>query len=249
MTGLTLKMDNRKTTALYYIGAVGAVFAMQNASAGWLTVAVMVHVLVISLFSAITHRYFCHQGYQANPTVMWLLSFIPVAYGYSTPAGWSALHAAHHAFADTDKDTHLKGWAGLLTANYRMPPLKFALTGRWFHGRGHSFLHNNAMGVVIVWNLLLALVSVDALLWIGLVPIFTLHFFNGLHRVFSHQGLIAKNRWYLEYLFPMGGEWIHDEHHVNPRKSIFRNRWYELDTGALFVKILARQGDAQKSPT
>lgn len=237
---LNLKMNNRKTTAMYYIGAVGAAIAFQSFTASSLVLAALIHIVVISLFSAVTHRYFCHHAYEANPTLMWLLSFIPVAYGYSTPAGWSALHAAHHAFADTDKDTHLKGWAGLFTANYRMPPLKFALTGRWFHSPGHSFLHNNALGVVIVWNAILALISLDALLYVGLVPTFTLHFCNGLHRVFSHKGTCARNRWYLEYLFPMGGEWIHDEHHVDARKPAFSNHWWELDTGGLIVKMVSK---------
>lgn len=232
-----LRMDNKRTTALYYVGLVGALFAIPNASLGWVLAALFTHTAVISLFSAVVHRYFCHRAYEANPTLMWLVAFIPVAYGYSTPAGWAALHSAHHAFADTDKDTHLKGWAGLFTANYRMPPLKFALAGKWFHGPRHSFLHSNALGVVIVFHALLLCVSVDAFLWVGMVPLFTLHFCNGLHRVFSHKGTKAHNRWYLEYVCPMGGEWIHDEHHDIAQKPIFSNRWYELDTGAVFVRL------------
>ena len=235
---ISLKMNNRRTTALYYVGAVGALVAVYEASVSALTLSLCVHILVISLFSAVVHRYFCHRAYEANPTLMWLLAFIPVAYGYSTPSGWAALHSAHHAYADTDKDTHLKGWAGLFTANYRMPPLKFALAGKWFHGDRHSFLHNNALAVVLVWHVLLLLVSTDVFLWVGMVPLFRLHFCNGLHRVFSHKGTHAHNRWYLEYICPMGGEWIHDEHHDNAKKPIFSNRWYELDTGSAFVKLL-----------
>lgn len=232
-----LRMNNRRTTALYYVGFAGALFAATKFSAGWAVAALAAHMVVISLFSAVVHRYFCHRAYEANPLVMWLAAFLPVAYGYSTPAGWAALHSAHHAFADTDKDTHLKGWAGLFTANYRMPPMKFALSGKWFHGTRHSFLHNNALGVVLVWHSALLAISVDAFLWLGMVPLFTLHFCNGLHRVFSHKGTKAHNRWYLEYICPMGGEWIHDEHHDNARKVKFSNHWYELDTGWFFVKL------------
>lgn len=236
-----LRMDNTRTTTLYYVGMVFTVVAFLTPSWGHVALAFATHVFVISLFSAVVHRYFCHKAFEANPTLMWLLAFFPVAYGYSTPAGWASLHSAHHAFADTDKDTHLKGWKGLFTANYRMPPLKFALAGKWFHGERHSFLHNNALGVVLCWHLLLLAVSVDVFLWVGMVPMFTLHFCNGLHRVFSHRGTSATNRWYLEYIFPMGGEWIHDEHHdVDARKHVFSNHWYELDTGGMFARLLAR---------
>ena len=236
---INLRMNNRRTTALYYVGFVGAICALSSFNALLAINALFVHVVVISLFSAVVHRYFCHRAYEASPTVMWLLAFVPVAYGYSTPAGWAALHSAHHTFADTDKDTHLKGWAGLFTANYRMPPLKFALAGKWFHGPRHSFLHNKALGVVLVWHTLLLCVSVDAFLWVGMVPLFTLHFCNGLHRVFSHKGTRAHNRWYLEYICPMGGEWIHDEHHDVAKKPQFANRWYELDTGGWVVNLLS----------
>jgi stearoyl-CoA desaturase (delta-9 desaturase) len=236
-----LRMNNRKTTALYYMGMVGFVVALTQWDWELAAVALGVHLFVISLFSAVVHRYFCHRAYEANPTVMWLLAFIPVTYGYATPSGWASLHSAHHAFADTDKDTHIKGWIGLFTAAYRMPPLKFALAAKWFHGKGHEFLHKNAMGVVLAWLGVLALIGPKALIWVGLVPMFTLHFCNGLHRVFSHRGTTAKNRWYLEYICPMGGEWIHDEHHVNARKAIFANHWYEMDTGAFFVRLLARK--------
>jgi fatty-acid desaturase len=237
MPNFNLRMDNKRTTALYYVGLVGALFAASNASLGLALTALCVHVVVISLFSAVVHRYFCHRAYEANPTLMWLAAFLPVAYGYSTPAGWAALHSAHHAFADTDKDTHLKGWAGLFTANYRMPPFKFALAGKWFHSPRHSFLHSNALGVVLVWHSLLLLISVDVFLWVGMMPLFTLHFCNGLHRVFSHKGTQAHNRWYLEYICPMGGEWIHDEHHDTAKKPVFSNRWYEVDTGSIFVRL------------
>ncbi len=237
---MNLRMNNKKTTALYYIGAVGVCVALLNWNWQWFLASLALHIFVISLFSAVVHRYFCHHAYEANPTLMWLLSFIPVSYGYATPSGWASLHSAHHAFADTEKDTHIKGWIGLFTAAYRMPPLKFALAAKWFHDKRHEFLHKNALGVVLAWQLILLAISLDAFLWLGLVPMFTLHFCNGLHRVFSHRGTSATNRWYLEYICPMGGEWIHDEHHVQARKPIFSNHWYELDTGAAFVRILSR---------
>lgn len=231
-----LRMNNTKTTLLYYIGFASLFFAFKEISVQNVFVSIFVHLLVISLFSAITHRYFCHRSYEANKTVAWLLSVIPALYGYSTPAGWASLHAAHHAYADTDKDTHLKGIKGLFTANYRKPPLKFAIVAKWFYDKKHEVLHKYTLAFITVWFSFLYFV--DLLLWVGLVPLFTLHFCNGLHRVFSHKGTTVKNRWYLEYLVPMGGEWIHDDHHLNSKVCKFSNKWYELDTGYLFVRLI-----------
>jgi fatty-acid desaturase len=76
------------------------------------------------------------------------------------------------------------------------------------------------------------------MLWVGLVPMFTLIFSAGLHRTFSHAKTGIRNLWFLEYIVPMGGEWLHDEHHNSAKNPIFSNRWYEIDTGSVFVWLL-----------
>lgn len=237
---MNFRMDGSRSTALYYVGAVGVALAASSWNWSMAAVAMLVHILAVSIFSAVTHRYFSHRAYEANRSLMTALSLFPMAYGYASPLSWAALHSAHHAFADTDRDSHYKGWKGIFTAMYRNPPLRSTLAGKWFQTSSQEFVHRNALLIVVVWHSIVLFVSPTAYLWIVLVPTFTLHFFNGLHRAFSHQGNKVMNRWYLEYLIPMGGEWIHDEHHANARKPIYRNRWYELDTGGLLVKALSK---------
>lgn len=237
---LNLRLTNGRTNALYLLGLVGVVAAIPRWDWAWAAVSLGIHVFIVSLFSAVVHRYFCHRAYDANPTLAYFLSILPVAYGYATPIAWASLHSAHHAFPDSPRDTHVTGWRGIFTAAYRTPSIKFALNARWFHDRRHELLFNNALGVVLAWFALLALIGLDALIWVGLVPMFMLHFFNAVHRVVSHQGARPLNLWFLEYVIPFGGEWIHDEHHVDARKPLYANRWYEIDSGSLFVRLLAR---------
>jgi len=248
MFNLDLRMDNNKTTAVYYIGMVGFLYALFNWSWAWFGIAMLVHVVVISLFSGVIHRYFCHRAYKANPTLMWLLSIITTSYAYATPIGWASLHSAHHAWADTEKDSHIKGWTAVLTAAYRIPPLKFALTAKWFRDSRHELLHKNAVLLVLASFVFWYALGTQYLVWVYLVPLFTLHFYNGLHKIFSHNitgqpG--ATNRWWLEYILPMGGEWIHKEHHQDASKARFQNRWFELDTGWWVVKLVAEPNTAR----
>lgn len=235
------RITNLTATALYYIGAIGFVFALAGKNWHFLPWAIAVHVLTISLFSAVTHRYFCHKAYEANRFVMWALSSIPVLYGYSTPIQWAVMHSAHHAYADTPKDPHGKGWAGLFTAAYKTPPQKFAVMTKWFLDKKHQFLYDHALLFTLAYQTSLLMISVDVFLWIGLTPMFTLGLCNGLHRVFSHtKNNTVTNRWYLEFIAPMGGEWIHDGHHMKATKAIFANRWFEVDTGGWLVRLLGR---------
>ena len=199
--------------------------------------ALLIHILIISIFSAVTHRYFCHQAYQANPLLMWALSIIPPLYGFSTAINWTVMHSAHHQHADTDLDPHVKGWRGTFTAAYKEPPIKYIRATKWFTDGKHKWVSRNSFLLLLAWNAALFLISPQVMLWVGLVPMFTLLFSAGLHRTFSHAKTGVRNLWFLEYIVPMGGEWIHDEHHDTAKKPIFSNRWYEIDTGSMFVRL------------
>lgn len=237
---MSFELTNKSTTTLYGLGFVGLFFALPSATAWWVLSALLIHCTIIAIFSGVTHRHFCHRAYEAKPSLAWAASVLPVAYGYASPIAWAAMHSAHHAYADTDKDPHISSWWGLFTANYRFPPKKFLRASMWFADGKHRFIHQYALLVVLCWNLILLCHSVDAMLWLGLVPMFTLKFGDGLHRVFSHGKSGARNLWFMEYIVPMGGEWIHDEHHQNARKPIYANHWYELDTGGLIIRALSK---------
>jgi stearoyl-CoA desaturase (delta-9 desaturase) len=226
--------------SLYLVGALGALYAVIYLPLHLLVVSLFVHILTISTFSAVMHRYFCHQAFKANPTFMWAVSLLPVAYGYATPMQWAVMHSAHHVYADTDKDPHIKGWKGVFTATYRDPPLRHLVATKWFRDAKHEWAFNYALVVVVLWQALLLSISLEAVLVVGLTPMFTLSFANGAHRALSHSINGARNLWFMEFLLPMGGEWIHGEHHKNAQKVSYANKWYEVDTGYWIIRALRR---------
>lgn len=240
MTQFDFSMTNRRKNALYAVSLVGLVVALLRWDSTLALAALAIHIAVVSIFSAVAHRYFCHRAYEADPTLAFLLSIVPVAYGYATPIAWAALHSAHHAYADTDKDPHVRGWRAILTASYRSPPARSLLAARWFCDTRHEILHRYALGVVVAWLAVLSIAGLDALLWFGLVPIATLNILDGVHRALSHSGGRARNRWYLEYFLPMGGEWVHERHHDAVREAKFSRRWFEIDSGSAVAWLLAR---------
>jgi len=239
---MKLVMDNRNTTIAYYAGALGLVYAIFNWDWNLFVMALAIHFVLISIFSAVTHRYFSHRAFAANPHVMWCLAALTVCYSYASPINWSYLHLAHHRYANTDKDSHIKGLRGFLTASYKLPDKKFLVPGRWFSNQQHLFLHNNAVLFVLGFGLLSALVSMDFFVWGYLLPIFFLHFGQGFHKTFSHNKDSATNHWWLEFIVPMGGEWLHHKHHDIASDAKFKNKWYEFDAGWLIVKMLKQDG-------
>lgn len=237
---MTLVMNNRNTNIAYYAGAVGMLYALFNWDWLLFLVALTIHIVLISVFSAVTHRYFSHRAFSANTNVMWTLAAITVCYSYASPINWAYLHSAHHRHADTDKDSHIKGLKGILSASYRLPDKKFLVTSRWFNDKKHLFLHNNAALFVLGFGAVSALISLDFFVWGYLLPVFFLHFGQGFHKTFSHNDNGATSHWWMEYVIPMGGEWIHRRHHELPADAKFGTKWYEFDPGWLVVKLLQR---------
>lgn len=237
---MTLVMNNRNTNIAYYAGAGGMLYALFNWDWLLFLVALAIHIVLISVFSAVTHRYFSHKAFSANTNVMWTLAAITVCYSYASPINWAYLHSAHHRHADTDKDSHIKGLKGILSASYRLPDKKFLVTSRWFNDKKHLFLHNNAAVFVLMFGAVSALISLDFFVWGYLLPVFFLHFGQGFHKTFSHNGNGATSHWWMEYVIPMGGEWIHRRHHELPADAKFGTKWYEFDPGWLVVKLLQR---------
>lgn len=207
----------------------------------WLLAALAVHLTVTAVFSAVIHRFYCHRAFPADERKMFGLALIPAAYFYTSPAHWLVMHTAHHVHSDTELDTHVKGLRAFFVGGYREPPSEFKRLGlKLFRDKKHLWLHKNFLLVGIAWGLLLLAISWPLFVFAYVVPIFTVHLANRLHRNFSHHNNQACNRWYLEYLVPMGGEWMHDEHHRVATHKRFGDRWYELDLGNLIIKLFGR---------
>jgi fatty-acid desaturase len=239
-----LRLSSFWSNLLYLIGVGSLVFYITQGVSLWLLIFPLItHVALVSIFSAVVHRYYSHRSFSANESLMFVLSCITSAYGYATPSHWAVLHSAHHAFTDTDKDPHIKGFRGVFTATYKTPPYKQLLAKKWFHSKKHTILLNYSVSLVLIWNLLLSLISIDLMLIIGLIPLATTAFANGLHRSLSHSPDDIRNLWFLEYLIPMGGEWIHHNHHKNPKVAFYSRNKKELDTGGWLIKLLIYKQD------
>lgn len=233
-------MDNQKTNMAYAAGAAGMIYALMNWRWDLFAMTLIIHFCLITIFSAVIHRYYSHKAFKANGDLMWLLAAITTSYSYASPINWTYLHLAHHRYADTDKDSHIKGLRGLLSASYRLPDKKFLVASRWFTDRKHLLLHNYASVFVIGVGIISWVISVDFFVWGFLLPIFLLHFTQGFHKTFSHDGKNATNRWWMEFFLPMGGEWVHLVHHQEPGDPKFSRRWFEFDPGWLLSRLLMK---------
>ena len=82
------------------------------------------------------------------------------------------------------------------------------------------------------------------MLWI---PFWAAGVINGLSHWWGYRNTDTKdtsrNLWPLA--FWIGGEELHNNHHADGANACFRQKWYEVDIGWLYIKILEKLKLAQ----
>ena len=73
-------MDNRNTNIAYATGAVGMTYALLHWDWNLFVMSLIIHFCLITIFSAVIHRYYSHKAYAANDTLMWLLAVLTTQY-------------------------------------------------------------------------------------------------------------------------------------------------------------------------
>lgn len=226
----------------FYISFAAFVYALLYGAGGWWwALSFAVHVIVITLFSAMVHRYYSHEAFVMNEKLAFALSVIPALYMFPGAITWKVIHTAHHATSDTPEDTNIRGLGGFFGLGYRHPDKKYIRAAvRLAREQKHLTLHKYHILFVAVYGLILFAISPTLFLYGFAVPMFTNHCGNRIHKQFAHSDSKPLNLWFMEYIIPQGGEWIHSGHHDEAKGAQYATKWYELDTGGLFIKYIMR---------
>jgi fatty-acid desaturase len=234
------------TNAIYWLG-MAALLSLPWRESAWL--ACLPWVLAVEFVGALVwsagfHRLFCHQSYEAPRWVHAVFGVLGVALMYGSPVNWAVVHTAHHRYADTDKDPHDLSLRTLLLRSYKKTPLsRWDLKRLLREGAGlHRFLHfRYVLVAATVWAAIFA-ASPTVFLNVFLPGVGLVHLAARLHTVTSH-GLLFKhhrplNLWWMEFILPVGGDWIHETHHDHPGRWDNRAKWWHPDPGALLIRLI-----------
>jgi fatty-acid desaturase len=107
-----------------------------------------------------------------------------------------------------------------------------------------SFVHRYAVIIIAFWIVTLLLIGnitstgLMPLLFGYFAPLGSTHMFGAVHQVTSHRGGAARDMPWMEWIFPAAGEWMHKHHHDNPRDPKLGQKWWNLDYGWWFIKLI-----------
>jgi stearoyl-CoA desaturase (delta-9 desaturase) len=220
-----------------------------------------VSIAAVTIF---LHRHQAHRALDLHPLPahffrLWLW----LATGMVTKE-WAAVHRKHHAKCETPEDPHSPQvlgihrvlWAGVFL--YVKEARNAETLRRYGHGTPDDWIENHLytpwhkLGVLIMLAIDMALFGVlpGFLIWavqIIWIPFWAAGVINGLGHFWGYRNFASPDA--STNISPwgilIGGEELHNNHHTYPTSARLSIRWYEVDIGWLYIRILAALGMAR----
>jgi fatty-acid desaturase len=158
------------------------------------------------------------------------------------------VHINHHRYTDTVDDPYDSNWRHFFRFGERQNVKATKNELRMIRDKMHVFFLNYSFLLSMVYGSLMLAIDFNAFLYLYMFPVTLYLITSGLHTIFAHEGLktddtrisTARNLWLLEFLIPMGGEWIHKEHHDKPKLSDWHTKPHYFDLGAIVINVIKR---------
>ena len=226
----------------------------------WWGLVIVTLVLTHISIAAVTiflHRHQAHRALDLHPLAshffrLWLC----LTTGMVTKE-WAAIHRKHHAKCETPEDPHSPQvygirrvlWGGVFL--YVREAHNRQTLKRYGHGTPDDWLERNiysnraklgllAMGLInvalfgLVPGLLILAVQIA---WI---PFWAAGVINGIGHYWGYRNWATADA--STNIFPLGiligGEELHNNHHAYGSSAKLSNRWYELDIGWVYIRML-----------
>ncbi len=216
---------------------------------------VMVQI-TIACVTLYLHRGQTHRAVTFHPAVNHFMRFwLWLTTGMVTKQ-WVAIHRKHHQASDTDLDPHspqvygiktvlFKGWS-----LYHSASKDTAMVEKLGVGTPDDWLERNVytphsrLGILLMLVIDLLFFGPWGILVWGIqmiwIPFWAAGVINGLAHWWGYRNTDTKdtsrNLW--PWAIWIGGEELHNNHHADGANAKFKQRWFELDIGWIYIKVL-----------
>jgi len=219
----------------------------------------LTHITIASV-TIYLHRSQAHRGLELHPIASHFFRFwLWLTTGMVTKE-WVAIHRKHHAKVETVDDPHspqVRGIRKVLlegTELYRAEAKNTETLAKYGHGTPDDWIERNVytgcetLGVaaMLVINFVLfgAIgITIWALqmLWI---PVMAAGIINGLGHYSGYRNFACNDAStnIVPWGILIGGEELHNNHHAYASSAKLSSRWYEVDIGWMYIRILQSLG-------
>jgi len=223
----------------------------------FLYILVMTHI-TIACVTLYLHRSQAHKGVAFHPAVAhFMRAWLWLTTGMVTKQ-WVAVHRKHHRFSDVEGDPHSPHVYGIGRVFFKGAGLYHeaskdkTMVDTYGVGTPADWVERNVytphsrlgIGILFVLNTLIfgwwgILAWGIQMIWI---PLWAAGVINGLgHWIGYRNGETkdkSRNLCFLGVI--VGGEELHNNHHLDPASPKLSLKWWELDIGWVYIQLLQR---------
>lgn len=173
---------------------------------------------------------------------------------------WAAIHRKHHAKCETVDDPHSPQILGIKTVLsrgaelYRAESKNQETIDKFGHGTPDDWIEKNLYSR-FQWQGVALMLIIDVILFgaLGLsvwaiqmlwIPITAAGIINGIGHYWGYRNYdcIDASRNVFPFGILIGGEELHNNHHTYATSAKLSNKWYEIDIGWGYIRILEVMG-------
>jgi len=237
---------------------------------GYVGATLLLTHITIAAVTIFLHRHQAHRALTLHPAVSHFFRFWLWLTTATVTKEWVAVHRKHHAKCETPEDPHspqTRGIAAVLFGGlglYRAECRNKETTERYGKGTPDDLIENSlyasspSLGLVLMF-------SIDLLLfgWAGIIvwavqmlwiPFWAAGVINGIGHYWGYRNFETADasRNIVPFGLLVGGEELHNNHHAYRQSARLSNKWWEIDLGWIYIRLLEIVGLAsvkRSSPT
>jgi stearoyl-CoA desaturase (Delta-9 desaturase) len=217
-------------------------------------IATHITIVAVTLF---LHRSQAHRSVQFHPAVAHFFRFwLWLTTGMVTKQ-WVAVHRKHHRFSDEAGDPHSPHVYGIKQVFFKGAVLYHAASkdkvmvdaygvgtpADWIEHNLYSAHSRLGIGILLVLNIIVfgwigAIIWGIQMLWI---PFWAAGVVNGIGHWWGYRNGETKDRSrnIVPWGIVIGGEELHNNHHLDPASARLSRRWFEFDIGWMYIRLLS----------
>jgi stearoyl-CoA desaturase (Delta-9 desaturase) len=217
------------------------------------------HITIVAV-TLYLHRSQAHRGVEFHPVIAHFFRFwLWLTTGMVT-SQWVATHRKHHRFSDEPGDPHSPHVYGIKQVFFKGALLYHAAAkdqvmvntygvgtpSDWMERHVYQPYSRLGIGILFVLDTLMfgwwgPVIWAIQMIWI---PFWAAGVINGIGHWAGYRNGITKD--HSRNISPLGivigGEELHNNHHLDPANPCLSRRWFEFDIGWAYIRLLSVLG-------
>lgn len=203
----------------------------------WYAVSGAVYWLIVTTITVGYHRLFTHSMFKCHRAWHWLFMYVGSASLHTSTVQWVSNHLTHHKFSDTVNDPHEKSWRYF----FRLEPKRgipwSTKRAKWMmRDPIHAVSYKYSGLIFLFTGIACFATSPNLFMFAFAIPVALSVFTSGFQVVHAHGKDAARDLPWMEFIFPIAGEWMHLHHHEYPADWKFSSKFWELDFGSYVIR-------------